>query len=343
MLVKEILAYLDNANVEYNFIGQSDIEVSEVAGLDKAMKHQASFLNNSKYLSHLEQTKATLVSLPVDVEANHIDAVIKSKNPYYVYALIAQCLHPFNSLDIDISDTAVVDQSASLASGVRVDHNVVIKAKVSIGEGTEIQAGTVVADSVSIGKNCRIGSNVTIAHDCVIGDNVYIEAGAVIGGDGFGWANNSGTWVKIPQVGRVVIGNNVSIGNNVCIDRGAIGDTIIEDNCIIDNLVHIAHNCVIGSGSAVAGQTGFAGSTTLGKYCTIAGQAGFSGHISIADNSHFLAKAGVTHDIKEPGAYSGFPAVKASEWQKTSVRVRQLDKLSKKIKQLEKELAELKQ
>jgi len=181
----------------------------------------------------------------------------------------------------------------------------------------------------------------SICHQSIIGSNVIIEAGAVIGGDGFGWANNKGQWVKIPQVGRVIIGNDVSIGNNVTIDRGAIEDTIIEDNCIIDNQVHLAHNVKIGSGSAIAGQAGFAGSTTLGKNCTVAGQVGFAGHITIADNVHFLAKSGVTNNITEAGAYSGFPAVKASDWQKNSVRIRQLDKLAKQVKALQKQIEKL--
>lgn len=341
MLISQLLAYLDKHSVEYTFCGEPQLEITQVAALDKALAGEVSFLNDPKYASHLENTNASLVIVAQDVECEHCSAVIKTANPYYVYALIAQALNPAPSMPEGIASSAQIHTSANIAQTARIDHAVVIQEEVVIGEKTEIQAGSVIQKGARIGSACRIGANVVIAHDCIVGDNTNIEAGAVIGGDGFGWANHQGHWVKIPQVGRVVIGHHVSIGNNACIDRGAIADTIIADNCIIDNLVHIAHNCEIGYGSAIAGQTGFAGSTILGKHCTVAGQVGFSGHIEIADNCHFLAKTGVTHNLKEAGAYAGFPAVKAADWQKTSVRVRQLDKLSKKIKQLEKELANL--
>lgn len=341
MLVSEILALLEEKGIKYDFSGDQSIQISQVASLDEATAGEASFLNDKKYLPHLETSKASLVVVSNDVVVEHVPAIIRTNNPYFVYALVAQFLNPTHSIPQGIASSSSIDDSAVIGSRVSIDHNVVIKANVTIGQATEIYANTVIENDVKIGKGCKIGPNVSIMHACIIGDNTTIEAGTVIGGDGFGWANNQGQWVKIPQVGSVVIGSHVSIGNNVCIDRGAIKDTVIADNCIIDNQVHIAHNCSIGYGSAIAGQTGFAGSTILGKHCTVAGQVGFSGHIDIADNCHFLAKTGVTHDLTEAGAYAGFPAVKAAEWQKNTVRVRQLDKISKKIKQLEKELANL--
>jgi len=172
-------------------------------------------------------------------------------------------------------------------------------------------------------------------------EQVIIKAGAVIGGDGFGWAPHQGRWEKIPQLGRVVIGNRVSIGNNVTIDRGALKDTQIGDDCIIDNLVHIAHNVQLGAGTAVVAQTGISGSTTIGKHNIIAGQVGFAGHIETVDGCQFMAKSGVTHSIKQPGSYSGFPAQPTAEWQKNTVRSRQLDKMAKQLKMLQKQLAEL--
>lgn len=341
MQLAQLLSFLESNQVKFELEGDDSIEITQVAGLDTAVKGEISFLTDKKYISYLTQTGASAVILNPENKSEYDFTAIYVENPYYVYALVAQALNPFPEFETGIHPTASVSPSSNLAPSAAIEACVVIKDRVDVGADTLIASGAVIEEGVSIGQNCRIGPNVTICRDCQIGDYTIIEAGSVIGGDGFGWANNKGQWVKIPQVGKVIVGSHVSIGNNVAIDRGAVKDTIIEDNCIIDNLVHIAHNVVIGSGSAIAGQVGFAGSTTLGKHCTIAGQAGFAGHIEIADNSHFLAKAGVTHDIKEPGAYSGFPAVKAADWQKNSVRIRQLDKLAKQIKTLQKQIADL--
>ena len=339
MILKAILDLLDAKDVVYEFEGDEQVEIHQVAGLDLAQSNNLSFLTDNKYRSFLETTQAGAVILPQNLAGNAYPfSVIFTENPYYAYALVAQLLNPRASLPKGVHPSASIDPTSQLDASVNVAPNVTIMANVNIGAGTQISAGSVIEDNVVIGENCWIGPNVTLHHDCKLGDQVIIEAGTVIGGDGFGWANHQGEWVKIPQIGRVIIGNRVSIGNQVAIDRGALQNTVIEDNCIIDNLVHIAHNVVIGSGSAIAGQVGFAGSTTLGKHCTVAGQAGFAGHIEITDHAHFMAKAGVTHDIKEPGAYSGFPAVKATDWQKNSVRIRQLDKLAKQVKQLQKQI-----
>jgi len=338
--LRDIVSHLQQLGVEVDLIG-SDIEnIQQVAGLDRANIQQISFLNDKKYLSSLAKTQAGAVILEATYQENCKVPMLVVKNPYYVYALVAQFLNPSNVVYQRHVD-ASIDETARLDDDVSIMAQAVVQEGVSIGKGTLIGAGAVIEQHVSIGENCCIGANVVIQHECVIGNNVIIEAGAIIGGDGFGWANHEGKWVKIPQIGRVVIGNEVSIGNHVCIDRGAIEDTVIEDNCIIDNMVHIAHNVKIGSGSAIAGQTGFAGSTTLGKQCTVAGQVGFSGHITIADNSHFLAKAGVTHSIKESGVYSGFPAIPVSDWQKNSIRARHLDKMAKQIKALQKQVEQL--
>ncbi|HHT00107.1 MAG TPA: UDP-3-O-(3-hydroxymyristoyl)glucosamine N-acyltransferase [Thiomicrospira sp.] len=338
MQLKKILSHLKSKGVVLELIGDDSVEITQVSGLDIAKPGEISFLTDKKYLTHLNTTQAEAVILQKNLAGDFPCSQILVDNPYYIYALVAQFLNPMLLSVKGIHKSAQVDASASVDDSVTIQENAVVQSNVKIGHNTVISAGAVLESGVVIGTSCRIGSNVTICHDCVVGDNVFIEAGTVIGGDGFGWANNQGQWVKIPQVGRVLIGNNVSIGNNATIDRGAIQDTVIEDNCIIDNLVHIAHNVEIGSGSAIAGQTGFAGSTTLGKNCTVAGQVGFSGHIEITDNVHFLAKSGVTHNINESGAYAGFPAVKASDWQKNSVRIRQLDKLAKQVKALQKQV-----
>ncbi len=340
MLLRDIVSHLQRLGVQVDLIGSDESDIQQVAGLNGASAQHISFLNDKKYLSALEETKAGVVILESTYQEHCKVPMLVVKNPYYVYALVAQLLNPTKNTYQHHLD-ATIDESAQLDSRVAVMAQAVIQKEVIIGEHSVIGCGTVIEEGVTIGQNCLIGANVVIRHGCVIGNNVIIEAGAIIGGDGFGWANNEGKWVKIPQIGRVVIGDDVSIGNNVCIDRGAIENTIIEDNCIIDNMVHIAHNVKIGQGSAIAGQTGFAGSTTLGKHCTVAGQVGFSGHITIADNSHFLAKSGVTHSIKTSGAYSGFPAIPVSDWQKNSIRARHLDKMAKQIKALQKQVEQL--
>jgi UDP-3-O-[3-hydroxymyristoyl] glucosamine N-acyltransferase len=332
-----IINQLVSLGVQVDLVGSGQTEIQQVAGLDHADSNHISFLNDKKYIHALQETQAGAVILSAAYSENCSVPHLIVDNPYYVYALVAQLLNP-KTIGSGVHCDASVDTSAQLAKHVCVKAQAVVHAGVMIAQSTLIGSGAVIEENVQIGANCRIGSNVVICHDCVIGDDVIIEAGSVIGGDGFGWANHQGRWIKIPQVGRVIIGSHVSIGNNVCIDRGAIEDTVIADNCIIDNLVHIAHNVKIGEGSAIAGQVGFAGSTTLGAHCTVAGQVGFAGHLTIADNIHFLAKAGVTHNLDKPGAYAGFPAIPVSDWQKNSVRARNLDKMSKQIKQLQKQL-----
>ncbi len=337
MQLSYIINQLESFGVQVDFVGSEQIEIQQVAGLDHAQSNNISFLNDKKYLTSLQDTQAGVVILNSAYRDSCTVAHLIVENPYYVYALVAQILNP-NVIEIGIHYDSTVDNTAVIADTACVKAQAVVQSGVVIGQSSLIGSGAVIEDNVQIGANCRIGSNVVICHDCIIGDGVTIEAGAVIGGDGFGWANHQGKWTKIPQVGRVIIGHQVSIGNNVCIDRGAIEDTIVADNCIIDNLVHIAHNVKIGEGSAIAGQVGFAGSTSLGAHCTVAGQVGFAGHLHIADNVHFLAKAGVTHNLDKPGAYAGFPAIPASDWQKNSVRARNLDKMSKQIKALQKQL-----
>ncbi|QCU90187.1 UDP-3-O-(3-hydroxymyristoyl)glucosamine N-acyltransferase [Thiomicrorhabdus sediminis] len=340
MQLASILEQLAQNAISYELVGSSEVEVEQVAPLDKAVSGQITFLSDKKYQTFLKDSKASAVIVN-QANDEFVGTQIVVANPYYVYALVAQILNPLKKAKAGIHQSAVIAHSAKLAETCEISANAVIGENVTIGEGCFIGPNCVLEDNVSIGNNCILRANVTINNDCQLGDSVILEAGCVIGGDGFGWANNQGEWVKIPQIGRVVIGSNVSIGNNTTVDRGAIDDTVIEDNCIIDNMVHIAHNVVIGSGSAIAALTGFAGSSSLGKNCTVAGQVGFAGHIHIADNCHFLAKSGVTNDIKSAGAYAGFPAMDAKEWQKNTVRLRQIDKISKQIKVLQKQLESL--
>ncbi|MDG6777985.1 UDP-3-O-(3-hydroxymyristoyl)glucosamine N-acyltransferase [Thiomicrorhabdus sp. zzn3] len=342
MLLQEIIQHLRESGIEVTFQGNEQTEIEQVSSLVNATDRSISFFSDRKRLPELQKTQAAAVIVNQEfAEACPKNGLIV-QNPYHVYALVAQLLNPPEQFPVGIHPTAIVDDSAQIGENVVIMGHAVIGKECQIGDNTVIMAGTVIGDYSTIGHDCRIAPNVVIMHDCHLGNNTTIEAGTVIGGDGFGWANHQGKWIKIPQIGRVIIGSYVSVGNNCAIDRGAIEDTIIEDHCIIDNLVQIAHNVHIGRGSAIAGQAGFAGSTILGKNCTVAGQAGFAGHLTVTDKTHIMAKAGVTHDLNEPGAYAGFPAISASEWHKQSVRSRQLDKMARKMKELERELAEIK-
>ena len=201
-----------------------------------------------------------------------------------------------------------------------------------------IDAGVVVGHDAVIGQDTHLARNVTICHGVSIGERVIIHCGAVIGCDGFGNARESGRWHKIAQIGSVIIGNDVEVGSCTCIDRGALGNTVIGDGVRLDNLIQVAHNVVIGKNTAIAASVGISGSTRIGENCTIAGAAGFAGHIEIADNVHIGGMAMVTRSISTPGAYaSGTGFMEARDWRKNVIRFRQLDDLAKRIKKLEKQ------
>lgn len=340
MIATEIVKLLIDNGIEAELIGDDNYEIEQVAGLLEAEKKHLSFFNDPKRLTELKQTDAGIVVLNKEFVNESNCTLICVQDPYVAYAIIAQYLNP-TTVKAGIACSAVIASSASILKSCQIAENVVIGENVILGENCFIAAGSVIKKDCVLGKNIAVASNVTIERNCLIGDDTSIEAGTVIGGQGFGFANNKGKWLRIPQVGRVIIGSNVWIGNNCAIDRGTINDTIIEDNCIIDNLVHIAHNVQIGYGSAIAGQVGFAGSSQIGKYNIFAGQVGITGHIETADNCLFGAKAGVTHSIKSSGSYSGFPAIETANWQKTTVRIKTLDKTAKKIKELEKRIREL--
>lgn len=341
MRLVDLVQQLNDFGLSATLIGDGQVEVSHVASLTESGEGAISFFSDPKRLAQLQVTQASAVLLKQEFTEHLATNLIVVENPYYAYAFVAQQLHP-RSFTPQIASSAIIGQNCQIAPSAFIGHHVVIGNDVIIGEHCYIGAGCVIEQGVSMGEQTYLYPNVTLMAQTQMGDAVTIESGTVIGGQGFGNANHRGEWLHIPQMGKVVIGNRVWIGNNCAIDRGALEDTVIADNCLIDNLVHIAHNVVIGYGSAIAGQVGFAGSTQLGQYCTLGGQAGVAGHLTLADNSHYFAKAGVTHSIKEPGVYSGFPAVPVKEWQKSTVKIKGIDKLTQRIKQLEQELSQIK-
>lgn len=316
--------------------GKGDITVHSIGTLSGATAGQISFLSNPKYRSQLEDTNASAVIIsPDDAQWCTTNALVM-KNAYLGFALAAQLLDQTPDAASEIATTANISSSAVLGSNVRVGHNAVIEDGANIGDDVQIGPGCFIGKNATIGAGSKLWANATVYHDCVLGKNCLLQSGAVIGSDGFGYANDAGQWIKIPQCGRAILGDRVEIGANSCIDRGALGDTILEDGVIIDNLCQIAHNVEIGANTAMAACSVVAGSTVIGKYCVIAGQVGINGHISICDKVTFTGFAMVTKSINEPGVYSsGVPATTNREWRKNMVGLRNIDSLSKRVKQLE--------
>ena len=326
-------------HVNGRVVGDEACVIDSVATLTGAQQGSISFLTNPAYKTHLTSTNASAVILrEQDVNYCNVNAIVVD-DPHPAYAKIATLLYPINTLKKGVSGNAIVAPSSQVSESAWIDAGVVIGENVVVGENVQISAGTVIENNVSVGDNSHILSNVTICHGTTIGKNALLHPGVVIGSDGFGQANENGNWLKIPQIGNVVIGDDVEVGANTTIDRGAIEDTIIGDNVKLDNQVQVAHNVQIGAHTLISGCTGLAGSTKIGKHCAIGGAVTIVGHAEITDNVFITANSLVTNSIKEPGIYSsGIPIDTNKNWQKNSIRFKQLDKLSKKIKQLEKKI-----
>jgi UDP-3-O-[3-hydroxymyristoyl] glucosamine N-acyltransferase len=257
-------------------------------------------------------------------------------NPRAVFAKIALLLNPLPVVEPWISPHAVIADDAEVDSSARIEACVVIQSGASVGPGTWVSPGCVIEKHVRIGANTRLFANVTIGEGCTIGDNNILHSGAVVGADGHGFVWDQDSYIKVPQLGSVHIGNNVEIGANTAIDRGAIGDTIVEDGVKIDNLVQLGHNVHIGEHTTMSGQCGVAGSAKIGKKCILGGNVAVSDNIEIADNVILTGRSSVANSISESGMYSsGIPAVEARIWRRILGRIKQLDELAKRIKSLE--------
>ena len=324
--------------------GNGQVNISQVSTLERAGKDQISFLTNRKYAAQLATTRAGAVILSeADAGATELPRIISS-NPYALFARVSALFNPLPVMQPGIHASAVVSATA------RVDPTASVAAMAVVGEGAVIGAHTVIGEGCCIGDNVVIGQytrlypRVVIYHDCVIGDNLIAHSGVVIGADGFGIAMDEGRWLKIPQIGRVVIGCDVEIGANTTIDRGALDDTVIEDGVKLDNQIQIAHNVRIGAHTAIAGCVGIAGSTTIGKYCQIGGSAGILGHLQIADRVVIASFTLIGKSIREAGSYAAiFPFSKQEDWRKNAVHLRHLDEMAHRLKKLEQEVSSLKQ
>ncbi|WP_144209738.1 UDP-3-O-(3-hydroxymyristoyl)glucosamine N-acyltransferase [Shewanella donghaensis] len=319
--------------------GDDTLVITSVATLEDATSDQLSFLANSKYRAQLESSQAGAVLLSEKDAKDYIGNALVLKDPYVGFARVAQLLDTTPKVTTGIHPSAQIDPSAQLGENVAIGANAVIDANVIIGNNVQIGAGSVVGEQSIIGSGTCLKANVTFYYDVVVGQDCIFHSGCIIGSDGFGYANERGNWIKIPQTGGVRIGDNVEIGANTTIDRGALSHTKIDDGVIIDNQVQIAHNCEIGQNTAIAGTTFIAGSTIIGKYCIFGGGCGVSGHLKIIDGTHVSGSTNITSEIRKPGLYSSATiAMENKTWRRNTVRFRHLDELFSRVKTIEKKI-----
>ena len=318
---------------DLNVQGNADTKIIGVAPLMTAGNEQISFLANSLYRKQLSQTQAAAIILR-DADAALTSApCLIAKDPYVAFAKISALFEIKPLINVGIHPSAVIDPSAS------VDPSASIGPFVSIGAHTQIEASAVIGAGCVIGEHCHIGANselvarVTLVTRVRIGQRVLIHPGAVLGAEGFGLAMEAGRWLKVPQLGGVLIGDDCEIGANTTIDRGALGDTVLAEDVRLDNQIQIGHNVHIGAHTAIAGAVAVAGSAKIGSYCLIGGAAGIVGHIEICDKVRINAFSLVTHSITEPGEYtSGTPLQESREWRKNAARFKHLDEMARKIR-----------
>lgn len=344
MTVEEIATWLNG-----EIVGDKMAQISRVAKIEEAGTGDLTFLANPKYERYLPVTKASavLVSKKQNISpyTDHGSLTfIKVEDPYLGFLRVLERITPqINPFPEGIHPTAVIARTAKLGKNVVLGVHVVVDAGAVIGDNTKISHGSVIGREAQLGSDCLLYPNVTVYHQCRIANRVIIHSGTVIGSDGFGFAPKpDGTYEKIPQFGIVVIEDDVEIGSNCSIDRATIGETVIRRGVKLDNLVQIAHNCVVGENTVIAAQTGLAGSTKIGKHNMIGGQVGFAGHMEIADNSIFMAQSGVTRSFTEPGqTYFGYPAKEIKKAHRIEAALRSLPDLVREFRELQQKVAQL--
>jgi UDP-3-O-[3-hydroxymyristoyl] glucosamine N-acyltransferase len=321
-------------------LGDGQTPIRRVATLASADAGDIAFLANRKYRAQLQSTQAAAVILAPAVADEFSGPRIVVANPYAYYARVASLLNPMRQGFSGIHPSAVV--ASAMPASVAVGSHVSIGRGVTLGDGVVVHPGCVIGDDVVIGDGSVLYPNVTIYHGCRLGKRAIIHSGAVIGADGFGFAPEGRDWIKIPQIGAVIIGDDVEIGANTTVDRGALDDTVIGDGCKIDNLVQVAHNCNIGAYSVLAGCTGIAGSVTLGEHCIVGGAGMISGHVTLAPDTTISGGSLVMKSINQPGLYTSvFPLDNHADWVRNAAHIRRLSHLAERVSELEKKLKEI--
>ena len=321
--------------------GDPGTMVSQVGSLERAGAGEIAFFSNPRYKAKLAQTRAGAVVLAPDSEGLTRIPRIVADNPYAYFARLSQLFNPEPAIAPGVHPAALVASDARIAASASVGPGSVIGSATVIGEGTHIGPGCHIGERVHVGEQCRLHPSVVVYPGCRMGSRVVLHSGVVIGADGFGIAQDQGRWIKIPQIGRVIVGDDVEVGANTTIDRGAIDDTVIEDGVKLDNQIQIGHNCHVGAHTAMAGCVAVAGSAKIGRHCTFGAGAIVLGHLSIADHVHISAATVVSRSIRQAGTYTGmYPFDDNESWAKNTAWVRHLAELADRVRSLERRLKE---
>ena len=325
--------------------GDPDMEITAAAGLDIARSGEITFLANPKYTPQIATTKASAIFLNDGAQPQRADiAVLRAKDSYLAYTRALRLFHPSVNVIPSIHPTAVIDPSSKVSSSCDIGANVVIGKNCSIGESVKIYPNATLYDGVSIGEGSVIHSSVSVRENCEIGANCIIHNNSTIGSDGFGYAKDEEKrWVKIPQVGRVVLEDDVEIGANTAIDCASVGETRIKRGAKIDNLVQIGHSCTVEEDALICSQTGLAGSSVIGKRVILAGQVGIAGHLKVGDDAVLTAKSATSHDVAPGKIISGIPGFDNKDWLRATAAYRKLGEIVQRLRGLEKKVEDLSQ
>lgn len=326
--------------------GDENQRISGVATVEQAGPGQISFISNPRYRSMIDKTRASAVVISPDLATTFTGNALIHVDPYLTFARIVEAFHPVQAVNEFRHPSAVIAENVQIGANCSIGAHVVIESGTRIGNSVNIGAGCYIGRNCLIAEQSILNPNVTLYSDTKVGERAILHSGAVIGADGFGFAQDKELahkpWFKIHQIGNVVLGRDVEIGANTTIDRAALGTTMIGDGVKLDNQIQIGHNVSIDEHTVIAGGTGIAGSTHIGKHCQIGGAVGIAGHLTIADDVVITGKSMVINSINKPGVYSsGIPTDDNAKWRRNAARFRQLDAMARQIKQLEKRLNEL--
>jgi len=318
--------------------GSPEMEITSGAGLDIAGAGEITFLANPKYTPQITDTKASAIFLNDGVSIDRNDlAVLRSKDAYLAYTRALRLFHPETEIDAFVHPSAVIDETADIALDVEIHANVVVGRNCTIESGVRIFPNATIYDGVKVGAGSTIHSGVSIRENCEVGRNCIIHNNSTIGCDGFGYAKDEDKrWLKIPQVGRVVLEDAVEIGANTAIDKASVGETRIKRGAKIDNLVQIGHSCTVDEDALICSQTGLAGSSVIGKRVVLAGQVGIAGHLKVGDDAVLTAKSATSHDVEPGKIISGIPGFDNKEWLRSTAAFRRLSELAQRVRNLEK-------